>query len=180
MKYLFTTCLLALSFGAIAQLEGTRFPDMETETVEDEIVNIPNDVSDKYTLLGLAYSKKAGDDLNTWFSPVYNKFIKETTGVFASFSYDINVFFIPMFTGIKAVATSAAKKKTANELDPLLIPNILFYKGDLKTYKDALEFDKKDVPYMFLLDKEGNIVYATSGEYTDEKIEAIEEILDSL
>ncbi|HNP18312.1 MAG TPA: hypothetical protein PKL31_07765 [Fulvivirga sp.] len=180
MKYLFTVCLLALSFGAIAQLEGTRFPDMETETVEDEIVNIPDDVTDKYTLLGLAYSKKAEDDLNTWFSPVYNKFIKESTGVFAGFSYDINVFFVPMFTGIKAAATSTAKKKTAKELDPLLIPNILFYKGDLKTYKDALEFDEKDVPYMFLLDKEGNIVYATSGEYTDEKIEAIEEILDSL
>jgi hypothetical protein len=180
MQYLFSVCLLALSFVASAQLEGTKFPDMETETVDDVVINLPDDVNDKYTLLGLAYSKRAEDDLTSWFSPVYHKFIKEQTGVFASFAFDINVYFVPMFTGVKAVAAGTAKKRTAQELDPLLVPNILFYKGDLKTYKDALEFDKKDVPYMFLLDKSGNIVYATSGEYTDEKIEAIEEILDNL
>ncbi|MEQ8927301.1 MAG: hypothetical protein RLO81_15890 [Fulvivirga sp.] len=180
MKFLITLCLSVFALNVFAQLEGTAFPDMETETVDDKVINLPIDTQDKYTLLALAYSKKAEKDLTSWFSPVYNKFIKEATGVFASFSYDINVYFVPMFTGVKAAATGTAKRKTAEELDPLLIPNILFYKGSLKPYKDALEFDKKDVPYLFLVDKEGKIAYATSGEYTDEKMEAMEEFLDSL
>lgn len=180
MKKLLLACLLAFYLNAQAQIEGTPFPAMETEMVDDKVINLPVDVQDKYTLLAMAYSKKAEKDLSTWFSPVYNKFIKESTGVFASFSYDINVFFVPMFTGVKAAATSAAKKKTAKQLDPLLIPNILFYKGNLKPYKEALEFGKKDVPYIFLVDTDGNIAYATSGACSDEKIEAIEEFLDSL
>lgn len=180
MKNTLIICLLALSTSVFAQLEGSEFPDMETVTVEGEEVNIPTDVNDKYTLVGLAYSKKAEDDLNTWFSPIYNKFIKKSTGVFASFTYDINVYFVPMFTGIKAAAEGPARRKAAEKLDPLLIPNILFYKGQLKPYKEALEFDKKDVPYFFLIDKEGKIAFSTLGEYTDDKMEAIEEFLDSL
>lgn len=180
MKLLLTCCLLVLCSTLFAQIEGSPFPDMETETVEDKVVNLPDDVTDKYTLIAMAYSKKAEKDLSTWFSPVYNKFLKKTTGVFASFTYDINVYFVPMFTGINAAATGTAKRKTAEELDPLLVPNILFYKGALKPYKEALEFDKKDVPYLFLIDNDGNIAYATSGEYTDDKMDEIEEFLDSL
>lgn len=180
IKNLLVVCLLSFCLIANAQIEGSPFPEMTTENVDDKEVSLPKDVQDKYTLLAMAYSKKAEKDLTTWFSPVYNKFIKESTGVFASFAYDINVFFVPMFTGVKAAATSAAKKKTAKELDPLLIDNILFYKGNLKPYKEALEFDKKDVPYIFLVDTDGNIAYATSGACTDAKMDAIEEFLDSL
>jgi len=173
--------LLACGFSInlLAQnIEGKTFPDMETETVNDEVIVLPSDVNDKYTLIGLAYSKKAEDDLNTWFSPIYHKFIKEATGVFASFAYDIHVYFVPMFTGVKAVATGKAKKKTAEELDPKLVPNILFYKGSLKDYKDELNLDDKKVPYIFIVDTDGKIAYATSGAYSDAKMEKIEEALD--
>ncbi len=180
MKPTLVFFLMAFSYSLFAQIEGTSFPEMETETVEDKVIVLPKDVSDKYTLLGLAYSKKAEDDLNTWFSPIYNKFIRKSTGVFASFAYDVNVYFVPMFTGINAAAAGTAKRKAAEKLDPLLIPNILFFKGKLKPYKEALEFDKKDVPYLFLVDTEGKIAYATSGAYSDEKMEEIEEFLDSL
>lgn len=180
MKYFLTAFLLVGAISAYAQLDGTEFPSMDVETVDDEEINIPNDVSDKYTLVALAYSKRAEKDLSSWFSPIYNKFIRESTGVFASFSYDINVFFVPMFTGVKAAATGTAKKKAAQDLDPLLIPNILFYKGQLKPYKEALEFDKKDVPYLFLIDTDGNIAYSTFGAYSDQKMEDMEEFLDSL
>lgn len=181
MKYFISAIFLfsVISSSVGQDLEGQPFPEMETETVDDEVITLPQDVNDKYTLLGLAYSKKAEDDLNTWFSPVYHKFIKEATGVFASFAYDINVYFVPMFTGVNAVATGKVKKKTAEELDPKLVPNILFYKGNLKDYKDALNLDDKKVPYIFIVDQEGKIVYATSGEYTDKKMEKIEAVLDN-
>lgn len=180
MKYFLTAFLLVGTISVYAQLDGTEFPSMDVETVDDEKINIPNDVSDKYTLVALAYSKKAEKDLSSWFSPIYNKFIRESTGVFASFSYDINVFFVPMFTGVKAAATGTAKKKAAKDLDPLLVPNILFYQGQLKPYKEALEFDKKDVPYLFLIDTDGNIAYSTLGAYSEQKMEDMEDFLDSL
>ena len=83
-----------------------------------------------------------------------------------------------MFTGVKTTAAGTAKKKAAKDIDPQLLPYILFYKGELKTYKEALDFEKKDIPYFFVLDKEGKIVYATSGKYTSKKLDEVEEVLE--
>ena len=174
MKTSFSILLVALSFATQAQVIGKMFPGMIAETVEDKKVNLPLDVKGKYTLLGLAYSKKSEDELNTWFGPVFEKFIQKTTGLMGGMGYDVNVYFVPMFTGVNAAATGTAKKKAAKSIDPQLLPYVLFYKGELKPYKEALDFEKKDVPYFFVLDPEGKIVFATSGKYTEEKMDEIE------
>lgn len=166
-------------FGvAEAQVIGKIFPAMEAETVEDKKVKLPTDVAGKYTLLGLAYSKRSEDELNSWFQPVFQKFIQKTKGVLSGFTYDVNVYFVPMFTGVNAAATGTAKRKAAKNIDPQLLPYVLFYRGELKTYKEALDFEKRDIPYFFVLDPQGKIVFATSGKYTEEKMDAVEEHIE--
>ena len=178
-KLIFTAVALVLAFNLSAQVVGKMFPDMEAETVEDKKVALPGDTKGKYTLLGLAYSKKSEDELNSWFSPVFSTFIQKNTGVLAQgMGYDVNVYFVPMFTGVNAAATGTAKKKAIKSVDPQLLPYILFYKGELKTYKEALDFEKKDIPYFFVLDKDGRIVYATSGKYTEDKLSEIEDKIE--
>lgn len=162
---------------AFAQV-GKAFPNLEGETVEDKKVVLPDAVKGKYTLLGLAYSKKSEDELNSWYQPVFEKFIQKSSGLLADFSYDVNVYFVPMFTGINAAATGTAKRKAIKNVDPQLLPYILFYKGELKPYKETLDFEKKDIPYFFVLDPQGKIVYATSGKYTAQKMDAVENVLE--
>src|SRR5688572_3201032 len=162
-----------------AQAVGKKFPDLQAETVEDKVVKLPRDVAGKYTLIGLAYSKKSEDELNSWFQPVFEKFVqKSNNNLLAGFTYDVNVYFVPMFTGVNAAATGTAKRKAMKNIDPQLLPYILFYKGELKSYKEALDFEKKDIPYFFVLDPKGKIVYATSGKYTAEKMDAVEEKIE--
>lgn len=83
-----------------------------------------------------------------------------------------------MFTGVNAAATGTAKKKAVKNIDPNLLPYLLFYRGELKPYKEALDFEKKDIPYFFVLDSQGKIVYATSGKYSAKKMDEIEEVLE--
>src|SRR6187402_2710370 len=173
LSVLFTT-----SLASQARVIGKMFPDMEAESFEDKKVMLPKDVAGKYTLLGLAYSKKSEDELNSWFQPVFEKFIQKTTGLMAGFGYDVNVYFVPMFTGVNAAAQGTAKKKAIKNIDPQLLPYILFYKGELKTYKEALDFEKKDIPYFFVLDSDGKIVYATSGKFSQDKLDKIEESIE--
>lgn len=175
---LLSTLLFVTTLAAQAQVIGKIFPDMEAENVEDKKVMLPKDVAGKFTLVGLAYSKKSEDELNTWFQPVFQKFIQKTNGLMSGFGYDVNVYFVPMFTGVNAAATGTAKRKAIKNIDPQLLPYILFYKGELKPYKDALDFEKKDIPYFFVLDAEGKILYATSGKFTEQKMEQIEEVLE--
>jgi flagellar basal body rod protein FlgG len=96
----------------------------------------------------------------------------------SGFGYDVNVYFIPMFTGVKAAATGTAKRKAIKNIDPQLLPYILFYRGELKPYKEALDFEKKDIPYFFVLDETGKIVYATSGKFTTAKLDKVEEAIE--
>ena len=167
-----------LSFTLHAQVVGKMFPDMEAETVEDKKVKLPQEAKGKYTLIGLAYSKKSEDELNSWFQPVFEKFIQKTNGLLAGFGYDVNVYFVPMFTGVNAAATGTAKRKALKNIDPQLLPYVLFYKGELKPYKEALDFEKKDIPYFFVLDAEGKIIYATSGKYTEAKMDKVESVME--
>jgi ATP10 protein len=178
-KTILTIVGLALSFTLSAQVTGKMFPNMEAETVEDKKISLPGDVKGKYTLLGLAYSKKSEDELNSWFSPVFSKFIQKADGgLMAGMGYDVNVYFVPMFTGVNAAAQGTAKKKAIKNVDPQLLPYILFYKGELKSYKEALDFEKKDIPYFFVLDPMGKIVYATSGKYTEDKMDEVEAVIE--
>lgn len=179
MRNTLLLCLLLLANLATAQVVGKMFPKMDAETVEDKKVVLPTDVKGKFTLLGLAYSKKAEDELNSWFSPVFEKFVrKDTGGLFEGMGYDVNVFFVPMFTGVNAAATGTAKKKALQNIGPQILPNILFYKGELKTYKEALDFEKKDTPYFFVLDAAGKIVYATSGKFSTKKMDEVENVIE--
>lgn len=179
MKKLFPLIAMLLFVTvSMAQVVGKVFPTMDAETVEDKKVSLPQATKGKFTLLGLAYSKKSEDELNTWFQPVFQKFIQKNTGLFSDFGYEVSVYFVPMFTGINAAATGTAKKKALKNVDPNLLPYILFYKGELKPYKEALDFEKKDIPYFFVLDKEGKIIYATSGSFNQKKMDEIEGVLE--
>jgi hypothetical protein len=178
MKHLLVILVCLACSPLHAQVIGKQFPDMEAETIEDKKVTLPADTKGKYTLLGLAYSKKSEDELNTWLSPVFNKFVRKADGLLAGMGYDVNVFFVPMFTGVNAAATGTAKKKALKNTDPQLLPYILFYKGELKPYKEALDFEKRDIPYFFVLDPTGKIVYATSGAFTQAKLDEVEESIE--
>ncbi len=175
----FALATLSMSVTALAQV-GDQFPDLSGLKVNGKEVTLPADGAGKYTLIGMAYSKKSEDDLKSWYGPVYNKFVHkaEGGGLFDSFGYDVNVYFVPMFTGIKSAAEPAARKKALKKMDPRLHDNVLFYRGKLKPYKDKLDFEKKDIPYFFVLDPNGKIVHATSGAFSDRKLDRVEEAID--
>jgi hypothetical protein len=180
MRFIIIT-LFVVGFGQArsqSQLIGKPFPAMETETVNDIKVKLPESVKGKFTLLGLAYSKKAEDELFTWFQPIFEKFIDKPQGIMKDFGHDVNVFFVPMLTGVNAAATGMVKRKALKTVDPQLLPYVLFYKGQLKSYKESLNFDSREVPYFFVLDPKGIIVYVTSGLFTEEKLDAIESVLE--
>lgn len=171
-----------VAFKPLGGIVGKQFPTMQCEDYNGKKINIPLETKGKYTLLGMAFDKDAESSLKTWINPIYNKFIvkndQSQADVFAvGNDYDVNLFFIPMFTGINQLTSKQSKEKIKSHTDKELYPNLLFYSGD-KNYKAELNFEKKDIPYFFVLDATGKIVYATSGIYDDKKMEAIVDILE--
>lgn len=175
MNKLLVSCLaVLLSVTVSAQKE---FPELSGETLEESTISLPEDTKGKLTMVGMAFSKKAEETLKTWYTPMYDKFVLKR-GIFDHL-YDVNLYFIPMYTGAKKAAYNKTLKelKESNRKD--LFPYILFYKGELKPYSESLGMDNKNLPYFFLLDEEGKILYQTKGLFNESKMEKIEEYLDS-
>jgi hypothetical protein len=165
--------ILGADLAAHAQV-GKMFPELTGETLNDAKKSIPSSTKGKYTIICMAYSSDSENDLRTWLQPTYDKFIAKTE----MFSYDVNLYFVPMFTGLNIAGAGKAKKQLKEETQADLQPYVLFYTGDIDAYKKELGMDKKDTPYIYVLDKDGKVVYATSGVYTDNKMENLEDKLE--
>ncbi len=173
MKNILLLSFLAISICTHAQV-GSEFPEMEGESLTNEFVNLPDDIKGKYTIIGLAYSKKAEDYLKSWFKPAYYQFLHkpDKPSVF-QITFDVNLYFVPMFTGAKRPAYKSVMNKVKETIDPDLQPYVLFYKGELHLYKEVLKFEDKKTPYFYVLDPDGKIVYVTQGRYSDSKMQEI-------
>ena len=159
----------------LAQPVGNMFPTLNGETLDGNSITLPNSTKGKFTLIGLAFSGKAEDELRTWFDPAYQKFIAKS-GMFDDM-YDVNVYFIAMFTGANKALMNASMKRMKKSDNKELYPYVLYYKGQVKTYKEDLNMPARDTPYFFILDKTGKIAYKTSGTFKDRKFDEMDEFL---
>ncbi|MFZ6051270.1 hypothetical protein [Halocola ammonii] len=176
MKKFILACLFLQAGLFLFAQDGKQFPNLPGETLEGENIELPEDTKGKVTLVGMAYSKKAESALKSWYQPMYDKFVLKR-GMFDQ-NYDVNLYFVPMFTGLKRAAFGASMNKLKKSHRKDLFPYILFYKGELDIYEDELKMTEKNQPYFFVLDEEGKIVYSTYGLYSQEKMAEIEKILD--
>jgi hypothetical protein len=174
--------LLTLIYCALAPVvamaqTGAAFPPITGMTLEDKEITIPTDTQNKITIVGMAYSKKSEDILRGWYEPMFNKFVLKR-GIMDHL-YDVNFFFIPMYTGGKKLAYDASIKqmKESNRKD--LFPYLLFYKGELSPYTEVLKMEEKELPYLFIIDENGKIIYHTKGLFSEKKMEEIEAVLDA-
>lgn len=166
-------CMASVSMAAPV---GDIFPALKGETLDDKSISLPGDTKGKSTIICMAWSEDAERDLKTWYEPTYDKFIAKTE--LMADAYDVNLYFVPMFTGAKVAAAASAKKQMKQDVQADLQPHIIVYKGEVDTYKDKLKMDDKKKPYVFVLDKTGKIVYVTSGAYTEDKMDAIDDVIE--
>lgn len=165
-------------FLSSLEIIAQNFPEMEVKTLDEKWIKIPQSTKGKYALIGLAYSPKADQDLKTWFNPLWENVINPPKSGFIPVAhYDLNTYFIPMLTGIYKSASKKIEKKVEAQVDKRLHKHILMYEGEVHSYKKTLNMPEKDKPYLFVLDKEGKVVYTTSGSYTEGKLEELQQAL---
>jgi hypothetical protein len=164
--------LLVFNSHGKAQV-GKTFPQLVGETLEGKAITMPDNAKGKYTIVGMAHSSDAEQDLQSWMDPIYQKYIAKTGLLDAA--EDVNVFFIPMFSGSSMPFYDKSKKQMKETTQKDLQPHVIFYKGEITSYIEQLLIQKKDTPYIFVIDPTGKVIYATSGQWTEAKMDAIDE-----
>lgn len=166
---------IAIGCAATVLPQGSLFPELKGETPSGKHITLPKDAKGKHTILCLAYDKSANDLLTAWFEPAYLRFVMHH-GLFAG-DHDVNIWFVPMFTGMNKAAYGPVMKKVQKGEAPEVQDHILFFQGDIDLYVQELDMGDKSKPYVFLLNDAGQVIHTESGEFTDDKLEAIEEAL---
>ena len=181
MKIHITFFIIFFSFYLLGQKSpiGKVFPDCSGETFSGNSVSVPKGTKGKFTVLWLAFSRKAEDDMKTWLNPVYNHFIApktENDAFSAAVNYDVNFYFIPLLNRVNQALGD--KEKIKNKTDKEFWPYVLFFKGEVKSYVDYLSIEDKEIPYFFVLDADGKIVHLEKGKYSESKLTKIEDFLE--
>jgi hypothetical protein len=169
--------MLLLSITGYAQKQSS-FPVIKGELLTGKTYTIPTQEDYQAFFVGMAYSKKAEEDLETWFQPTFDKFILKK-GLFDG-TYHVQPIFVPMFTGFNKAAEKSVSKSLEAQTPAEFKANVLVYRGSLEPYKSELNMGDKNIPYLFLVTPAGKILYATQGAFTEKKMEKIADILDQL
>lgn len=175
-KFILISFIAASVFSASAQ----TFPTMECTSLQGKKIVLPGENSGKKTVLGMAFSQKAEKDLSSWYQPGYSTFIEKAdpNAIIPMDSYDVNCFFVPVFSGIMQAAAGQAEKKMKEGIDKSLHSNVLLFKGKADEIKSTLKIDKTDTPWFFVVDATGKVLHTTSGAWSEAKMEEIEKYLN--
>ncbi|HLV52377.1 MAG TPA: hypothetical protein VKY29_00050 [Cryomorphaceae bacterium] len=164
----------ALLVGSCFTSFAQSFPTVEAETISGKTVVVPGEFAGRYALIGVGAGKQAEEDLRTWQTPVYNKFIAKT-GLMDQL-FDVEVCFLPLFTGASQAVKGKVVKKLRENNESMVLEHVLVYSGDRGPFEN-IGVDDKNEPYFFLLDPRGEIVYRAVGKFRQKYFDEIEDIL---
>jgi hypothetical protein len=178
MRIIFIFILTLLTVQLYAQ-KGKTFPTIEGSIINGSEISIPSDTKGKLTLIGLAFSKKSDKLLKDWLNPIYTTFVEPpTVDFFPPDPYDINLYFIGLLKGLAKAADDKVELEMTKNLDPKLHQYTMVSSSAFKPIKKTLALGKKDLPYFFILDENGKILYNTEGAYTERKMKEIKSLVD--
>jgi hypothetical protein len=152
-----------------------QLSNIACENLEGEAVSIPSSKSESHQLLIFAFGKSNEKELQSWLQPVYEKFI-EKSGLL-DMLFDVELSLVSVLNSMEATAAKANRQKIKQEIDKDLHRNVYQFKGDETELLKALNIEKKQL-VVLLLDSNGKILYKTTGKYSEDKMEAIEDLLD--
>ncbi len=168
--------LLLLPVFSIQAQMGKPFPSIEVFDLNEEAISIPEDTKGKFTLIGVAFSEAAQEDLYSWSQPVFSEFMDENN--MSSLVYDPNVHLILMFTGANQLAFNKAKEQITEGTDESLKDNVVLYKGKMEDYRKSLKMKDRKLPYFFVLDKNGKVIYTAEGRYSQKVLREVGNLIE--
>ena len=93
-------------------------------------------------------------------------------------AFDVNVFFVPLIKSTNTSLIELVKRKFRENTQEDFKSHILFLDTPSEKIISDLRLTDQNIPYIFLLNKEGKILFRSSGAYSDEKFDQIDEMIE--
>jgi hypothetical protein len=138
-------------------MEG-RFPEVEGRSLEDEIVMLPGGLEGSLNLLAVAFHRTHQREVDTWI-PVFRELEKEVEGLAGYEIPTISGGWKPMRRFIDGGMKAAIP-------DPMTRRRTVTVYGDVDRVTEGLGLTGRDEIAVVLCDREGEILWMTTGAMT--------------
>ena len=170
MKILLTLLLIA---GSLSVNESV-FPSISCTNLKDEVIQLPSAISGKRTVIAMMLSLKADKMMQKWNQPLYRALLADGAGgMMGGNMYNANLYFVGVVKGLQKLALPEIIKKAKKEVDVKYHPFFMYTNAEIDLLIKAIDIKNVDEPQFIVLETDGKILYKTSGEYSDDKLNDI-------
>ncbi len=161
---------VSFSHTNYASLIGKTFMKQEGETLAGKPLRFPESFkSHSITLIAFGFSRKAGDDFDSWIIPFRNRYNADDS---------VNFISIPMIGKIPKWIVKQMKKGMKKGIDESLHSHQMIYRGSTKVYKEYYRLENEKMGYFFLVDSNGVILWEASGKASTEQLAILYKVSD--
>lgn len=172
-KYLILVLVLGLPI-LFSFKQANKFPSVTCTNLKDKQVLLPTDMQNKRTVIALMLSTKADKYMQNWAQPLYNSLMADGVGGMMSGNmYNANLCFVGAVKGLAKLALPEMIKKAKNQVDKKFHGNFMYTDTDMDALMKSLNITDKSLPHFIVVEKDGSIIYQTSGAYTEDKLNDI-------
>jgi hypothetical protein len=140
------------------QIQPTKFPSIDTKTLANRVINFPQDVKGRKTLIVLVFEDKgeyeqAQAEADRWFD-FWAKHLKKQ---------DIDFYEIPMMSGSSKLFSWFINQSMRSDLPVSKHDAVACFYGDKDSYAKELGLINLRHAHVFLLNKKGEVTTTASG-----------------
>ncbi len=151
-------------------LIGEKFPMIAAETLAGNPITLPRDLSDNVCVLTVAFKQAAQAKIDTWAEYVLDQ----------NNFQDVCYYEIPLIKRIWKPLQGWIDGGMRSGIPEERHKNVITYYGDIRPYKRHLNVSDTADAYVFVIDKEGCIRYASQGYASPEKLQELKTVIDGL
>ncbi|MFC1725136.1 hypothetical protein ACFL4T_05890 [candidate division KSB1 bacterium] len=152
-------------------LKGMKFPFLKVKTLSGKEIIYPDSLKGKISLIFIAFERETQKKIDSWFYPYYEKYKSNE---------NLKMYEIPMLKRRYKLMSFIIDGGMRRGIVKNRHDYVTTYYGDINKYKRILSMDDNSECYLFLLDREGNILWHETGTADEEKLQKLCDQTDKL
>jgi hypothetical protein len=151
--------------------DSTKFPTVTFDNLERQAFTLPRDFGGERNVVFIAFLRKQQDDVDTWV-PFVKPLVARTPGTEYYEIPTISRMIAPMRWFINSGMRGGIDDRAARER------TITLYL-DKEPFKRSLAITEETVIHVLVVDREGRVLWRTTGRFSAEKGTALERVLSA-
>lgn len=154
----------------VVRHSGPHFPTVSGYNLERKEYQFPPDFLGRYNLVIIAFLREQQEVVNTWLPHA-----GQLEGQYPGFYY----YELPTIRNMSLLSrTMLNEGMRAGIPDPLSRQRTVTLYLDKQAFKSALGITTEQQIHLFLVDRQGEILWRTTGEYTDKKLNDLIHVIE--